>query len=232
MGEPHQCRRHDRAAGSHGVRQHHGLRQPRRGDAAEMTAPKSRLGRTLAELTDGAPLPRNSLREFSDLDPASLEMVMQAWPGIPAKQKYALLDGLHDLAGESTLVSFEDLARRLLTDPDGQVRLHAIRLLDESDDPKLAAPFLNILSHDEDAETRRQAASALGRFVELGELEEIPVSVLRQVEDALLEKAAGDDQTMIRRSALESLGYSSRPEVATLIQSSFNRENPDWQASA
>jgi HEAT repeat protein len=50
--------------------------------------------------------------------------------------------------------------------------------------------------------------------------------------DALLSKVTGEDNVAIRRRALESLGYSSKPEVATLIDSSFRRENPDWQASA
>ena len=36
----------------------------------------------------------------------------------------------------------------------------------------------------------------------------------------------------VRRAALESLGYSSRPEVTTLIESAFHREDPAWQASA
>jgi HEAT repeat protein len=36
----------------------------------------------------------------------------------------------------------------------------------------------------------------------------------------------------VRRVALESLGYSSRPEVTTLIESAFHREDPAWQASA
>jgi len=190
------------------------------------------LDKVLSELAEGAPLSRLSLQEFSDLDPASLLSVMQAWPRIPAKQKYVLLDGLHELADENTIVSFDDLGRTLLTDADGQVRLRAIRLLDESEDPKLAAPLLKILADDDDAETRRAAASALGRFVELGELEQIPAAVHREVENALLEKVNGDDLVVIRRSALESLGYSSRPEVSTLIQSSIRRESPDWQASA
>jgi len=179
-----------------------------------------------------APRLRPTLQVFSDLDPASLQTVAQAWPGIPSKQKYLLLDALHELSDESTLVSFDDLARHLLTDPDGQVRLRAVRLLNESDDPKLTALFIKMLASDDDAETRREVASALGRYVELGELEEIPAAVFHDVEDALLAKVNGDDQVVIRRSALESLGYSSRPEVATLIQSSFSRENPDWQASA
>jgi HEAT repeat protein len=36
----------------------------------------------------------------------------------------------------------------------------------------------------------------------------------------------------VRRVALESLGYSSRPEVTTLIESAFHREDPAWQASS
>lgn len=197
-----------------------------------MSAPQMGLGRMLAELTEGVAPPPGALPQFSDLDRAALEGVMQAWPYIPQPQKYGLLDGLCDLADENLLVSFEELARVLLGDGDGQVRLRAIRLLEESDDPKLAAPFLKILSHDEDAEARREAASALGHFVELGELEQIPGEVHRQVEQALLAKANSEDRVIIRRSALESLGYSSRPEVATLIESSIRRENPDWQASA
>jgi HEAT repeat protein len=199
-----------------------------------MNAPKSALGRVLDELTQGrvaAPSPR-LLQEFSDLDPNSLQAVMQAWPGIPAKQKHVLLDALYHLETENTLVSFDDLARALLSDSDGEVRLQAVRLLQECDDPKLAAVFVKMLASDEDPETRREAAAALGHFVELGELERIPASLLRQVEDALLEKVNGSDQTIVRRRALESLGYSSRSEVATLIQSSIHRENPDWQASA
>jgi HEAT repeat protein len=197
-----------------------------------MNAATTRLGRVLDELAQGATLSPRALQEFSDLDPGSLQSILQAWPGIPAKQKHVLLDRLHELANENTLVSFDDLARALLTDPDGQVRLLAIRLLQENDDPKLAPSFLKILSTDEEPETRREAASALGHFVELGELEQLPASVLRKVEDGLLEKVSGSDQTSVRRRALESLGYSSRPEVATLIQSSIRRENPDWQASA
>jgi HEAT repeat protein len=197
-----------------------------------MSKPATALGRALSEQIDGVPLARRALQEFSDLDAASLEAVMQAWPYIAARQKHLLLDGLRDLAKENTLVSFEEFGRCLLMDSDGQVRMRAIRLLAECDDPRLTTPFLKMLSSDDDAETRREVAAALGRFIELGELEQIPASVLRRVEDALLEKANSDDQAAVRRSALESLGYSSRPEVATLIESSIRRQDPDWRVSA
>jgi HEAT repeat protein len=198
-----------------------------------MTEAKPSIQKAISELMDGGPdLSRRTLQEFSDIDQASLDALREVWPGIAAERKRKLLEGLESLSEEDTLVSFDDFARSLLTDPDPQVRMRALRLLDESDDTKLIKPFMKMLMDDPDSETRAEAATALGKFVELGELEEIPDDFRRQVEDALLEKANSDDQVLVRRNALEALGFSSRPEVITLIESSFRRENPDWQASA
>lgn len=198
-----------------------------------MNEPKASLQKAIGQLTDGvAKFSRRMLQEFSDLDPESLKTIQAAWPEVPAEHKRKLLDGLRELSDESTLVSFDVLARSLLNDPEATVRIRAIRLLDESEDPKLVPVLIGILLKDEDREARAEAASALGRYVELGELEEISESLLRQVEDALLQKANSEDQVAVRRNALESLGFSSRPEVQTLIESAFRRESPDWQASA
>ena len=189
--------------------------------------------KVIAELMEGGDdISRTSLNSFSDIDPASLQALQEAWPRIPASRKRKLLEGLESISEEDTLVSFDDFARSLLTDPDPEVRTRAIRLLDESDDIKLIPPFIKILNEDQDVGPRAEAATALGRFVELGELDEIPDEPRRRVEDSLLEKARSDDQLIVRRNALEALGFSSRPEVITLIESSFRRENPEWQASA
>jgi HEAT repeat protein len=198
-----------------------------------MTETKTRYQKLIAELTDGTrEISRRSLQEFSDITPAALEALFEAWPRIKLDRKRNLLEGLQSLSETDTLVSFDDFARALFTDPEPEVRLRAIRLLTECDDVKLVAPYLKILEGDEDAETRAEAASALGKYIELGELEELPAKTQRQVEDALLAKANSEDQLIVRRNALEALGFSSRPEVITLIESAFRRTNPDWQASA
>ncbi len=198
-----------------------------------MTEKKTPINRVMADLGDsGQELSRTTLQQFSDLDPASLKAVHEAWPLVSVERKRRLLEGLEDLSEEDTLVSFDDFARSLLDDPDAEVRMRAIRLLDEADDSKLIPVFTRMMNEDPDGETRAEAASALGKFVELGELEEIPEDARREVEDALLEKANSEDHPQVRRNALESLGFSSRPEVITLIESSFRRENPEWQASA
>ena len=91
---------------------------------------------------------------------------------------------------------------------------------------------MKILSSDKDASALAEAASALGKFVQLGELEELPKKTQRRIEDALFEKINSEDDANVRRQALEAIGYSSRLEVATFIELAFHREDPDWQASA
>lgn len=176
--------------------------------------------------------PHRYLAYFSDLGPESLEILMEAWPNVGAERKHRLLSQLEDLIEEDTLVSFDDLGRALLSDSDPLVRQSAIRLLAECEDPHLIPTYLKMMEHDDDESTRAEAASALGQFVMLGELEDIPATVHHAVEDALLAVVNGNDTAMVRRRALEALGFSTRDEVSTLIESAFHRQDPEWVASA
>jgi HEAT repeat protein len=185
-----------------------------------------------ALLSDRKEFPRRYLQEFSDMGALELKALLDMWPQVKPSRKLTLLEELTSLAEKDTLVSFDDFARALLTDPEPEVRTRAIRLLDEYEDPKVVPSYLDMLKNDPDVNVREDAANALRLFVDLGELEEIPASIYHQVEDALLASAASEDNVRVRRVALESLGYSSRLEVMTLIESAFQREDPAWQASA
>lgn len=185
-----------------------------------------------ALLADRKDFPRRYLREFSDMGTLELKTLLDIWPRVSPSRKLTLLAELDSLADSDTLVSFDDLGRTLLTDPDPQVRTRAIRLLDESEDTKLIPSYLDMLTNDPDTGVREEAARVLNLFVDLGELEEISDTLYHQIEDALLASAAGEDDPRVRRAALESLGFSSRIEVTTLIESSFRREEPSWQVSA
>ncbi|MGE5373924.1 MAG: HEAT repeat domain-containing protein [Bacteroidota bacterium] len=188
--------------------------------------------KVLDSLLDSREFPRRYLQEFSDIGTPELRTLMDVWPRVELSRKLALLDELDALAESDTLVSFDDLASALLTDPEPQVRVRAIRLLDETEDIKLVPSFLDMLNNDPDLGVRIEAATALNLFVDLGELEEIPESIYHQVEDALLTSITGEDDVRVRRASLESIGYSSREEVATLVQSSYQREDPNWKVSA
>jgi HEAT repeat protein len=178
-------------------------------------------------------LPERHLLQFSDILPADLESLLDAWPSISLDQKALLLDRLNALAEVNTLVSFDDLGRALLEDAEAPVRQRAVRLLVECEDGGLIPRFIDMLTADPENAVRAEVASTLGLFVQLGEFNEISTELKQRVEDALLGVTnADEEEPNIRRRALESLGYSSRLEISTLIQSAFDREDPDWCASA
>jgi HEAT repeat protein len=112
------------------------------------------------------------------------------------------------------------------------VRLPAVRILWEYENKDLIQTFLGMLAADSDPEVRAAAATALGQFVYLGELEELPPKIARQVEDHLLAALNSNDEELVRRRALEALGFSSRDEVANHIQTAIDSSDREWQASA
>src|SRR5687767_4167013 len=126
-----------------------------------------------ALLSEEKDFPRQYLQEFSDIGTDELQSLLEAWPRVKPSRKSTLLKELDALADADTLVSFDDLARALLTDSDPNVRVQAIRLLDESENTKLVPAFLDRLKNDPDVNVRAEAANALNLFVDLGELEKI-----------------------------------------------------------
>lgn len=184
-----------------------------------------------ALLDSGKPFPKKYLPFFSDIDSASLQLLLDAWPRVSLTRKRTLLEDLDQLLVEDSLVSFDDLARALLTDLDAPVRAGATRLLAECGDQKLLPLYEKIIAGDPSPEVRAEAAHSLGFFVALGELEQISEAALRRAEESLL-AAARDDNVEVRRRALESLGFSAREEVPALIEAALRRESRDWRVSA
>jgi hypothetical protein len=87
-----------------------------------------------ALLSDDKDFPRHYLQEFSDIGTDELRSLLDAWPRIKPGRKLTLLEELDSLADADTLVSFDDVARALLSDSEPDVRMRAIRLLDESEE--------------------------------------------------------------------------------------------------
>jgi len=82
-----------------------------------------------ALLSDRKEFPRRYLQEFSDIGALELKTLLDVWPQVKPGRKLTLLEELDALAETDTLVSFDDVARAFLTDPEPDVRTRAIRLL-------------------------------------------------------------------------------------------------------
>lgn len=178
------------------------------------------------------PFPASLLYAFSDLEPNECQQLHEAWEKIQLPRRRALLEDLTEMAERDNLMLFEEVGRIALEDSDDQVKISAIDLLFEAADTRLLPRFLFLLSESESKEVRAAAANALGPFVYLGEFDRIHSTLLKRVENTLLKAYQSDDSELVRRRALESLGYSSREEVPDLLRAASARPEETWLESA
>ncbi len=136
------------------------------------------------------------------------------------------------LGSVNDLLSFEAIGRYAICDEDPQVRNMAVQILWEFEAKDLAPLFLNLIETDSDEEVRASATSALGRFVYLGELDELSEETQLEIEDRLLRLIESEEPVKIRRCALESVSYSGRPEVPGLIEKAFTSGEREWMEAA
>lgn len=185
-----------------------------------------------ALLEPNQPFPPTYLHRFSDLPEADLTAMRKAWPLINPERRVSLLEDLVELMEADTVVSFDEVAVLGLADPLPTVRNLSIQLLSESEDDELAKKFLELMKNDPDEEVRAVAATALGKYVFLGDIEEIPVDFYHQILDDLLEVISSTEKTLVRRRALESVSYSMHEDVPDLIQQAYDSGAQEWIASA
>jgi HEAT repeat protein len=187
---------------------------------------------TQALLNEGKPFSPRYLHRLSDLSETDLAQLAQSWPRVPDWRRKALLEDLSDLNETDYVLSFEAVGRLALRDDHAPVRQLALKLIADYELTDLIPVYLDMLEHDPDPDVRASAATNLSAFVYLGEIEELPQKTLRAIEDVLLRVADGADRILVRRRALEALGFSSREEVALLIEKAFTSRQKDWIVSA
>lgn len=192
---------------------------------------------TLSQLKDAlldadTPLPAAYLYRLSDLSEQDLTEIKSFWNEIPVWRKQALMEDIEEMSDNDPLLSYEDLSLFALSDADARVRELAIRSLSYYEEPHYLNTLLEILKNDQSPDVRAAAAFALGKFVFLGEVEELAEDRLHEVEDRLIQTFSGNDALIVRRSALEALGYSSRPEVDGFVREAYYSGNRDLLASS
>ena len=178
------------------------------------------------------PLNPHYLYRLSDISDNDLAALQQAWSNVPAWRRQAIMEDVEEIGSNDYVLSFETLARFGLQDSEPRVRELAVRTLWEYELLDLVPTFIDMMESDEDVEVRAAAATALGQYVYLGEIEELPASKLHKIEEKLLQTTTGQNPILVRRRALESLGFSSRDELPALIEAAYFSDSNEWLASA
>ena len=178
------------------------------------------------------PFPSRMLRSFSDLSQLQIHELKEVWPRIKTERKISLLEDLEEIAESDTLVSFDELAKYSLTDENPAVRVLSIRLLWDCEETRLISRYIELMQSDPAEDVRAAAASALGKFVLMGELETINDNLRDLSVQKLIDVVEGNDLPMVKRRALESLGYSGHPKVSELIMDAVEQDETLWVTSA
>jgi HEAT repeat protein len=185
-----------------------------------------------ALLDESTPFSPRYLNRLSDLNSADSQSLAKSWSAVSLRRRQALLEDLEDVHTADDLLSFEEVGRIGLKDNDPGVRMRAIQILRDYELVDLLPTFVHMSQHDPDADVRAASAAALATYIYLGEVEEIQPKKLQQVEECLFNLVAGSDTTLVRRRALEALGFSSRKEVPGLIEQAYASPDKDWLITA
>jgi HEAT repeat protein len=185
-----------------------------------------------ALLNKDAPFPASLLYFFSDISRVNLKKLEEVWPQVWTERRRGLLEDMETMAEKDTLLFFDHVAVMCLEDEDPVARATAIRLLWQSEDEKLAPKLIKLLKEDPQDIVRAAAATGLGVFVYLGELEEIDEDIYKDILNALIKVHIGSDERLVRRRALEALGWATHPEVSDFIQHAYETNQEEWLQSA
>lgn len=185
-----------------------------------------------ALLDQSKPFNPKYLYLLADLDEIELRGLEKTWPQVSPQRRQAILEDIEELGEADDTLSFEGICLLALSDSEPNVRELAVRILGEYETASLVPVFLNLLTNDIDSQVRAASASALGNFVYLGETDALPGQALNEIIDHLLIVHNSQQPALLRRRALESLGYSSREEIPHLIEAAYYSSNRDWVVSA
>jgi len=192
------------------------------------------LERTLRVIGDEErPLSFARLYDLSGLSVEELRLLAGRWLTIGVERRRQIVRALVEIAEESFEVDFEGIFYLGLDDPDAEVRAAAVDGLWEIEEIPLADRFIAMLQHDPSPLVRAAAAIALGRFMLLGELEEIGPEPRQRVYQALRRAyTAPHEDLEVRRRALESIAYAGEPEVADFLAEAYRHEAEAMRISA
>jgi HEAT repeat protein len=171
------------------------------------------------------------LHRLSSLSADEARYLAEIWFTISAPVRRRLLVRLVAIAERDFEMDFGAVYRVALEDTDADVRRSAVEGLWEDEDVRLV-PSLVLCLADDSPSVRAAAATALGRFVLLGELEKIRPGPFGAAYDALIRCCRVEKEAEVWRRALESLAYVSNRDVNALIETGYAASEHRTRVSA
>jgi HEAT repeat protein len=188
----------------------------------------------LSRLADErASLSSSVLYALSAPNSDEVQLFRRQWPTLSLERRRKIISLLAESAEANFELDFNALFRVTMTDEDEQIRAVSIEGLWEDDEITLIAPLVHALQHDTSVPVRAAAASSLGRFVLMAELEELDERYARLMRTALLETIRNErEHVEVRRRAVESIAYLGEDFVREIISAAYQEADELMRISA
>ena len=189
---------------------------------------------TIAELGDNAkPLLNASLAELSNLNAAELALFERAWADMEPKRRRQVMYRLVEMAEDNFELDFDEIFKSHLKDEDADVQSKVIEGLWENEETSLIDPLIELLESDSPENVQVTAATALGRFAMLAELDKLRATHKKKVLLALLAVIEDESRPVeIKRRALEAAAPLSLPQMEKAIAQAYRSREPRMKTSA
>lgn len=180
-----------------------------------------------------ATLTAKMLYNLSDLEGEDKAQLYQEWGTIPLERRRKLMHRIVEVAETNFEMDFSAVTQLAMTDLDSELREAAVEASWTDESPDMLRRLMPLASIDISPNVRAAAVSALGRFIEMGELGKFDKQHARQAELLALKIYNNTSLDIsIRRRALEAISNCSRPEVASMIEESYKDSDIRMRSSA
>ncbi len=204
------------------------------GDEVE-EIPHPTLPQTLEALQQGAATGLTALVHYglSKLESDQIAELDTVWQRLDAEYRARVIQELVDTSETNFELDFRTLGLYAVEDDDAAVRAAAVELLWTDETLEGMRTLLNLAFEDDSSAVRAQAASALGKYILLGELDDLPETQTAACVDACFAMFHNEDEDIeVRRRALESLGNASRDGVNEAILEGYHSQERAFKIGA
>ncbi len=170
---------------------------------------------------------------LSSLTVDELAQIAELWQTLPVEYRRRIMQRLVDISETNVDLEYHTFGIFALTDEDAEVREAAIEALWEDENSVYMNMLIDITQWDEAIGVRAAAASALGQFALMGEMDDLPVAEAHRIQDVLVSLLLDEDEDVdVRRRALEAIANSSHEIVDEAILDAYQGTDERMRASA
>jgi HEAT repeat protein len=189
---------------------------------------------TIAKLVNpSTKLSDSWLTDLSSLNSTELKQLEPAWATVEPKRRRQLMYRLVELAEDNFELDFDAIFKGRLKDEDAEVRSKAIEGLWENEETSLIEPLIDLLEKDSSEEVQAAAATALGKFALLAELEKLRPNHKDRISRSLLAVINDNNKPVeVKRRALEAASPLTLPQMNKAIAEAYQSGDNQLKTSA